>query len=134
MKARRKHLNFYDPKQESKHIIYFDANNLYGYIMPKFLPASGFKWIDSKKFDLNKYSGNSSKGCVLKHDLEYQKELQEWHNDYSLASDEIEIKREMLSEHQLRIADLHSVPIGNIKKLVSNFFDTEKFVLHYKNL
>ena len=32
-----------DPKRESKHIIYLDANNLYGYAMSKFLQTSGFK-------------------------------------------------------------------------------------------
>ena len=45
-KATNKYLKSYDPKQEWKHIIYLDANNLYCYEMSKFLPASGFKWID----------------------------------------------------------------------------------------
>ena len=44
--------------------------------MPKFFPASGFKWIDPKEFDLKKKNtNNSSKGCVLEVDLEYPKEL-----------------------------------------------------------
>ena len=38
--------------------------------MYKFLPTNGSKWIDPKVFDLNKYTGNSSKGCVLEVDLE----------------------------------------------------------------
>ena len=84
------------------------------------------KWIDPKEFDLNKYTGNSSKGCVLEVDLEYPIELHELHNDYPLAPHKIEIKREMLSEYQLKIADLYNTPIGNIKKLVPNFFDKEK--------
>ena len=54
-----KYLKSYDPKQESKHIMYLDANNSYGYKMSKFLSTNGFKWIDSKEFDLNKYTGNS---------------------------------------------------------------------------
>ena len=37
-KANNKYLNSYNPKQESKHIIYLDSNNLYGYVMSKFLP------------------------------------------------------------------------------------------------
>ena len=41
--------------------------------MSKFLQASGFKWIDLKELDLNKYTKNSSKGCVLEVDLEYSK-------------------------------------------------------------
>ena len=55
-KTNNKYLKSYDLKQESKHIIYLDANNLHGYAMFKFLPTSGFKWIDPKKFDLNKYT------------------------------------------------------------------------------
>ena len=43
--------------------------------MSKFLPTSGFKWIDPKEVNLNGYTSNSSKGCVLKVDLEYPKEL-----------------------------------------------------------
>ena len=96
-KANNKYLKSYDPKQESKHIIYFDANNLYGYAMPKFLPTTGLKWLDPKEFQLNKYTSNTSKGCILGVDLEYPKELRELHNDYHLAPDKIEIKREMLS-------------------------------------
>ena len=61
-----KNKKFYDPKEEeSKHVIYLDANNLYGYGMSKFLPTSGFKWIDLNEFDLNKYTSNSSKGCFI---------------------------------------------------------------------
>ena len=102
----------------------------------KFLPTSGFKWIDPKEFefDLNKYTSNSSKGCFLEVDLEYPKELRELHNDYPLALDKIEMKREIMSDYQLRIADYYSIPIGNVKKLVPNFFNKEKYVIHYENL
>ena len=61
--------------------------------MSKFLSTSGFKLINSKELDLNKYTSNSSKGCVLEVDLEYPKELRELHNNYSLATDKVEIKR-----------------------------------------
>ena len=66
--------------------------------------------------------------------LEYPKELWELHDDYSLAPVKEEIKKEMLSEYQLKIAELYNIPIGNVKKLVTNFLDKEKHVLHYKNL
>ena len=114
-----------DPKQEPKHIICLEANNFYGYAMSKFLPTSRFKWIDPEEFDLNKYTSNSSRGCVLEVDLAYSKELRELRNDYRLAQDIIEIKREMLSEYQLKIADLYNMP---------NFFDKEKYLIHYENL
>ena len=67
--------------------------------MPKFLPTRGFKLIDPKEFALNKYASSRSKGCVLKVDLEYPKQLRELHNDYPLAPNKIEIKRQFLSEY-----------------------------------
>ena len=72
-KGNKKYLKSYDPKQESKLILYLNANNLYDFAMSKFLPTSSFKWIDPIKFDLNKCTSNSSKGCVLEVNLEYQK-------------------------------------------------------------
>ena len=57
------------------------------------LPTSRFKWIDPKEFNLNKYTSNSSKGCLLEVYVEYPKELRKLHNDYPLAPDKIEIKR-----------------------------------------
>ena len=52
--------------------------------MSNFLQTSGFKWIDLKEFDLNKYISNSSKECA---------------NDYPLAPDKIG----MLSDYQLKL-------------------------------
>ena len=67
------------------------------------------------EFDLNKNTSNNSKGCVLEVDLEYPKELRELRNDYPLAPDKIEIKREMLSNYQIKVAGFYNIPIGNVK-------------------
>ena len=64
----------------------------------------------------------------------WSKQLLELHNDYPLAQDKIEFKRELLSKHQLKIAYLHNFPIGNVKKLAPDLFDKEKYVIHYENL
>ena len=71
---------------------------------------------------MNKYTCNSSKGCVLEVDLEYPKELRGLHNDYPLAPVKIEFTKKMLSEHQLMISDLNNISIGNVKKLVPKVF------------
>ena len=39
-----------------------------------------------------------------------------------------------MSDYQFKIGDLNNIPIGNDKKLVSNFFDKEKYVIHYENV
>ena len=86
IKANNKYLKSYDPKKELRHIIYLDTNNLYSYAMPSFFWTSGFKWVDPKERDLNTYTSNTSKNCVLEVDLEYPTGLRELHNDYLLAS------------------------------------------------
>ena len=100
-KGNNKYLKSYDLKQESKHIFYLDANSLYCYVMPKFLPKSEFKWIDPKEFDLNKYTSNS------------------------LAPEKLEVKREMLCKFQLKIIDLYKISTGNVKSWCITFFDKE---------
>ena len=40
----------------------------------------------------------------------------------------------MLSDYTLEIAKLYNIPIGKVKKSVPNFFDKEKYVIHYENL
>ena len=102
--------------------------------MPQFLPTSGFRGIDPKKFPLNKNTGSSSKGSALEADLDYQKKIWELNNYYLLAWDKIKIKREILFMYQLKVADLYNIPIGNIKSLLPNFLDKEKYVHHFENL
>ena len=85
-------------------------------------------------FASNKYINNSSTACVLEIDVENSKELREQHNDYLLASDKIEIKKEMIPKYKLMISDFYNIPINNVKKLVLNIFDKGKYLLHYENL
>ena len=49
--------------------------------MSKFFQTRGFNWIDTKEFNLEKYTSNSSKACFFEVDLEYPKELLELNNE-----------------------------------------------------
>ena len=65
------------------------------------MPYGGFKWLNQKEIDklpLNSIGENSSDGYILEVDLEYPDELHNLHNDYPLASEKLEISRNMLSE------------------------------------
>ena len=62
------------------------------------LSLNFFQWVNSngknpKEFEMNKYTCNSSKCCVLEVDFEYHKELRKLHDDYPLAPNKIEIKK-----------------------------------------
>ena len=72
--------------------------------------TSGLKW-------------NFSKDCVWEVNLLI----------FSFIPNKIEIKMEILSSHQLKITDFSNIPLANVKNLVPNVFNKEKYVLHYKN-
>ena len=69
-KANNKYMVDYDSCEESKFIIYLDANNLYGWAISQYLPYGGFKWLSQenvKDFDANSISENSLDGynCII---------------------------------------------------------------------
>ena len=115
----------YDRNKQHYHIMYYDANNLYVWVMIKPLPFSGFKWVD-------KPPDAPGKECILEVDLEYPAELHNLHNDYPLAPERLKVKKNgCLTTRQtyLKITAC-SIPrnwyrISEIRK---------KYVLHYRNL
>lgn len=84
--------------------------------MSKYFPTGGFKWLDPAKFSLDKDDNNSLRSYVLEVDFKYPKQLHELHNDCSLVSGRIEIKKEILSDYQLKRGDDYDLSISNVKK------------------
>ena len=56
-KANNKYMKSYDSSNESKFIVYLDANSLHGWTMSQHLPYNGFKWLNQK--DINGCDRNS---------------------------------------------------------------------------
>ena len=89
------------------YIIYLDANHLHGWTMNQYFLSCGFEWLsqeENKNVDVNSMEllsigENSSDGCILKFDLEYPDEFHDFHNDYLLAPEKLEIRNDMLSKH-----------------------------------
>lgn len=136
-KANNKYMSDYDPKQPSKHIMYLDANNLYGFAMSQHLPTGGFKWLSQKNIDrlnLATYEKDSEKGLILEVDLEYPKELHDLHNSYPLAPEQIKVNKDMLSNYCKQIAEKFHLSMGLVTKLIPTLNNREKYVLHYRNL
>ena len=95
-KANNKYMKNYDKNNESSYIEYLDANNLYGWAMSQKLPVKGFKWVKKKKlskfnFKLKlkfnkirlhkKIDEDSNTGYFLEADIDYPKELFNFHTD-----------------------------------------------------
>ena len=112
-------------------------NNLYECAMRQYFPIRNFKWVkDFNKIEqkLMNIKNNSSTGYVLQVDLEYPQELHDIHDDYPLAPEKINIRKEWLSDYCLKIANVHNITIGAVKKLAPNLMDKNNYVIHYRNL
>ena len=102
--------DLYNPEKEISYTMYYDANNLYGFIMMEKLPYKGFEWMSTEELDnWNQYP------CVLEVDLEYPKELHDLHNDLPLCPENIITKNKII-------------------KLIPTLNNKEKYVIHYRTL
>ena len=128
-KANNPHTAAYDPEKGTNYIMYYDANNLYGWAMSQPPPCSGFKWKKPKDGEFHFEKG---KGCILEADLEYSKHLHKSHNDYPLALEKLTVKEAWLSDYQTEL--LVNKSMINITKLFPNLMDKNKYGVHYKNL
>ena len=76
-KANNKYMNKYDNSIESSYLMYFDANNLYGWAISQKLPVNGFWWVkDLSQFNENfikSYNENSDIGYFFEVDVEHPK-------------------------------------------------------------
>ena len=77
--------------------------------MSQKLPVKNFRWME--QCELKNWE---SLPCILEVDLEYPKELHDLHTEYPLAPEKM--------------------IIGNVKKIVPNLNDKERYVLHYESL
>ena len=122
-KANNKYIKNYDNTKTNTFIMYFDANNLYGWAMTQYLPHGNFKWMTKKeihKFDFGLIKENSLNGYILEVDLEYPSELHNFHNDYPLAPEKLKINSKILSEYCSSVANNYGIKVGEVNKLTLN--------------
>ena len=117
-KANNKYMKNYNKNEESSHIQYLDANNLYGWAMSQELPVNGFKWVNdiseiNEEFIKN-YDENSDKGYILEVDVKYPRKLQDLYSDLPFLTKRMKTDKS--------------------KKLVCNLRTKRKYVAHIKSL
>ena len=62
----------YDVTKPNEHLIYWDANNLYGWAMSQPLPTGNFEWLnqeDAESFDFDVVDAFGEHGYILEVDL-----------------------------------------------------------------
>ena len=93
-------MNDYEPKKQSTFISHLDTNNLYGWVMSKYLPYEGFRWLKNvDKLDVMSISEKCLIGYLLEVDFEYPDKLHELHNYYPLAPEKPAVSSDFLSKY-----------------------------------
>ena len=143
-KANNKYMKNYNNNEESSYLQYLDANNLYGWAMPKKLPVNGFKWIDNSEMAEHVINeGNDNKGYILEVDVKYPKRLHELHSDLPFLSERMKIdkcnklvcnlfnkKRKYITHtNTLKQALNHGLKLKKIHRIIE--FNQEKWLKPY---
>ena len=136
-RANNKYVEGYHVNKDTSFIMYFDANNLYGWVMTQYLPYGGFKWMSTEEIHSLNFmlvGCDSDQGYILEVELEYFDGLHDFHNDYPLAPEKLGVRNNMLSKYCGDIAAKYEIKVDNVNKLIPNLGNKEKYVLHYRNL
>ena len=71
-KANHAGVDDHNPNSPNTHLIYLDANNLYGWAMSQHLPTSNFQWLTPEQIeslDINSITEDNERGYILEVDL-----------------------------------------------------------------
>ena len=103
----------FNPEQNTKYLVYLDANSLYGWAMSQPLPTGGFTWMTGEELN-TPVEGFPS--CFVKVDLEYPEDLHDYFAEFVPAPDNI-------------------IPEGSkVEKLAPNLLPKKNYVCHIRNL
>ena len=109
----------YNKNITSSYLQYLDGNKLYGWAMCKKLLIGGFEWIDPSTYTSDKIENyddddDSSKGALLKIDIEYPKDLHSLHRDVPFLCDRKKLNK--------------------TSKLITSLEDKKEYVIHISAL
>ena len=92
--------------------------------MTQYFPAGGFKWFKHDEIKKNwcEYNTKRYSGWFYPEvDLEYPEKLRNFCNDYHLAPEKIETRKNMLSNYCKKIANQWSISVADVKKTYTKF-------------
>ena len=109
----------YNKNIESSCMQYLDANNLHGWAMSQKIPVNEFKWVKQEELSkinddfIKNYDENGNTGYFLEVDIDYPKELFDFHKDLPFLSE--------------------SKKVNKVEKLICDIDDKKKICYSHKS-
>ena len=134
-KANNKYMNEYEENLPENYIIYWDANNLYGWAMSEALPYKDLKFdTDTTLEQILETDDNNETGYILEVDLTFPKEIHEQLKEFPVCPENTIIKNEWLSDFQKQLMKQQKLTPSKCCKLVPHLYEHKNYVIHYRNL
>jgi hypothetical protein len=131
-------------KKCSDLLVLLDAVGLYSFCQKLYLPWGDYQWCNAGelfrlKQELGHIPNDSNIGFILEVDLEYPKSLFKKHSSFPMISEKKEITYQDLSDFSKKALHVLSNTVNSAKrykseKLVTDFSNKSKYVVHYQNL
>ena len=138
--ANNPYVENYDPEKPSEYLMYWDANNLYGWAMSQSLPYDGLRFNESITLEeILKTPDDGDEGHIVEVDLTFPPEIHDKLKEYPPAPENLSPKIEWFSEFQKELGK----KTGHIKenntysstsKLIPHLSEHKNYVIHYRNL
>lgn len=142
-KANHKYLHDYDQTKPSSYIVYWDANNLYGYAMSQPLPYGGYEWIRLPSecnaiFDSLKdgyVTENDPHGYIFEVDGYFPEEVHDYLKDFPLCPEKETVQESMISPYSQKLNEQFKIKHDyKSTKLLCTLLPKTKYKVHYRNL
>ena len=140
VKANNPYVEDFNINEPTNYLMYWDANNLYGWAMSQHLPYEGLRFVEDVSLDnILQTPDEADEGYIIECDLHFPPEIHDKLKEYPPCPENIEPQLEWFSEYQTEVATNCKAikENGNYSatcKLIPHLFDRKKYVLHYRVL
>ena len=135
VKANNHYLEDFDSTKPENYLMYWDANNLYGWAMSQYLPYKNLALNKDISIDeILKTGDEADVGYIIECDLEFPKEIHDKLKEFPPCPETLAPSTEMLSKYQKTLIEKDNIKVGGCAKLVPHLMKHEKYCIHYRNL
>jgi hypothetical protein len=139
VRANNKYLKDFDPNKPSTFIMYWDANNLYGWAMSQVLPYKDLKFVKKALEEILATPDDAEVGYAVRCYLRFPRELHDKFKEFPPAPENLNPEMEWFSDYQRELGQKLKTINDKEKykgcdKLIPHLFDHKDYVLHYRNL
>ena len=138
VKANNHYLEDYDDTKPENYLMYWDANNLYGWAMSQPLPYKDISFnTDISLEEILATSDDNDVGYIVECDLEYPEEIHDKLKEFPPCPETLAPTTNMLSEYQKSLKEKGNpgkVSQVECSKLIPHLMKHENYCIHYRNL